>query len=180
MKLIIVTGNHNSLVGIQDHIDIISGLFGDVFSIETRPLPIRGEHNLIIEEFSNPKFRKLLENLHLDPQTKLHLLMTEIPDREAGGAVLLNGHIVNHIGIPLSWKIFFKIKPALKTTYFSLQRVLRAFSRFFPKLGFGLSQKFKRLTKSLVPNIVFEVIELTKRSQSTNVNCIKRALQTCI
>ena len=105
MKLIIVTATITPSLVFKTILISFQGFLA-MFSIETRPLPIRGEHNLIIKSFLIPN----LENyLNLPGSTNQITSANDgIPDREAGGAVLLNGHIINHIGIPLSWKIFSK------------------------------------------------------------------------
>lgn len=94
-KLFILTGNHNSKIGIQDHIDIIFSLFANDFDISLSDAPKPGYDNLVIEEFTNPRFVKAMyDSIASNQNTKFHLLMTEIPSR-IDGQITLNPFILN-------------------------------------------------------------------------------------
>jgi len=78
--LFILTGNHNSKLGINDHIEIIKRSFENEFIVTLSEVPVSGHHNLIIEEFTKPWFNNALRSaLNSSSKTKLHLLLTEIP-----------------------------------------------------------------------------------------------------
>lgn len=153
--LYIVTGNHNHINCISDHIQIVRQLEDDELTVVLTKLPIRNANNIIIEDFSNPYFIELLFKLKKQfANTRLNLLMTEVPSRSMAQGIVLNEHIaqdhslivVNLIKIlfwmkksPLLYKIFkgkskFRIlKNNFLTKYFKKNSIrnLKLFKNFF-------------------------------------------------
>ena len=93
-RLYIITANHRSIIGIRDHIEIMRQLESDTFEIIVTTYPQAGANNLIIEEFTNPYFVEFLRDLKTSaPETRLNLMMTEVPAKDKKGDVVLNPHI---------------------------------------------------------------------------------------
>lgn len=91
-RLHICTGNHRKIEGISDHITLITdGLEEHGIRVEVGPTLCSNCPNLIIEEFSNPKFISYLKKFKNENQNvKLILLMTELPSSVAGKGIVLN------------------------------------------------------------------------------------------
>jgi len=72
----IITGNHHSIDGISDHIEIFKDIFvNSGWKVEIKKFPVQSKINLIFDEFTHPLFNQKLQNKL--PNTKFILVLTE-------------------------------------------------------------------------------------------------------
>lgn len=169
-KLFILTGNHNSRIGIQDHIDIIFSLFSNDFNISLSDSPKPGYDNLVIEEFTNSRFVKAMhDSIAYNKNTKFHLLMTETPAR-IDGQVTLNPYITHSENILI--KKFFAFLMDLRPYIHRARSVNKSISIFNPlkKLYRGVSNKLQRICQ--INKLKYFLLGIRRLSSSLGIRGI--------
>ncbi|MDA9265628.1 hypothetical protein N9P87_01080 [bacterium] len=74
----LVTGNHKTTIYVQDIIEILKRALEGSFIIKISDHVIKNAANIIIDDFTNEDFNKILRNVKLEyPETKVIVVLTE-------------------------------------------------------------------------------------------------------
>ena len=156
VKLNIVLGNHISRWGIEDILDVLQSSLGDSLKMTQSPFLAPGMKNLVVEDFSNPRFTNYL----VESESKLILLLTEFP------ITILGKIYLNRFGFKAS-KIFLLIDAILSPFYSTIFRVSTGRVRSFAHTRnyWRAREKSLRyvLSKGIVECLITLHPEITKR-----------------